>query len=107
MSWIIKQATTLTRTMHVDRDLTGATVYFTAKKRPDAILDDSSAIIRKDIVEHVDAANGDTVLNLTVDDTNVAPGRYKADFRIVFADGSVMQTDVFPLQIIDGVTNRG
>ena len=52
--------------------------------RPSA---DAQPVIQKEIRDHVDAANGRTVMQLTPEDTNIAVGTYYTDMEIQFIDG--------------------
>ena len=72
-------------------DLTGITVYFTAKKKNDNTDDDSLAVITEKITVHTDATNGVTTLELSTTQTNVTLGCYKCDLRL-YKEG-VLQTN--------------
>ncbi len=95
-------------------DLTGATVYFTAKLvESDIIVDDSSAVITKDVTTHLDAAGspsatlGITTITLTSADTTINPGNYFYDITVKYATG-VVNTPIEGKLKIDGKpTNRG
>ena len=94
-------------------DLTGATVYFTAKSvESDIITDDASAVIEKDVTVHVDEAGnpsadeGITTILLTGTDTTVSPGNYFYDITVKYASG-VINTPIEGKVKIDGKpTNR-
>lgn len=66
-------------------DLTGATVYFTAKTaESDVSLDDSTAAIKKDVTVHTDPAQGETKITLDADDTTINPGNYYYDITVKY-----------------------
>jgi hypothetical protein len=100
-------------------DLTGATVYFTAKKAEfDADLTDSQATIKKDVTTHVDQAGVasatrgiTTILLLPADTAQKAPGKYNYDITIKYAPigaaAAVINTPLDGTLEIDGKpTNR-
>lgn len=94
-------------------DLTGATVYFTAKSvESDVDVADTSAVIQKNVTVHVDeagspsAALGISTILLTPADTTVTPGKYYYDITVKYASG-VVNTPVEGKLEIDGKpTNR-
>jgi len=94
-------------------DLTGATVYFTAKSvESDIITDDASAVIEKDVTVHVDEAGnpsadeGITTILLEPADTTVTPNNYFYDITVKYASG-VINTPIEGKVKIDGKpTNR-
>jgi len=53
------------------KDITGWVIFFTAKEKPSDSDDD--ALIKKDVDTHTDAANGETEIALTDEDTNDLP----------------------------------
>lgn len=89
------------------RTLSGATVYFTVKTSSyDNDADDSEAIIAKDVTSHTDASNGITAIELTDDDTNIAPGNYFYDVVVVESNGDRHLAVKGRLAISSGPTNR-
>jgi len=73
-------------------DLTGATVYFTAKAaESDTDATDNNATIKKDVTDHVDetgaasAEDGITTIVLDADDTTVTPKTYFYDITVKYA----------------------
>lgn len=68
-------------------DLTGAVVYFTAKRDYDNDVTDGSAVIKKDISSHEDELGGVTRLTLSSEDTDIEPGEYVCDVQVKLADG--------------------
>lgn len=69
----------------VPYNLTGKTVRFTIKKSADlSNVDDSDALILKDISTHSNPSAGETTLILTANDMkSINEGVYYADFRIL------------------------
>lgn len=94
-------------------DLTGATVYFTAKSAEfDTDASDTNAAIKKDVTEHVDenglpsAAAGISTILLEPTDTTKTPGNYFYDITVKYASG-VVNTPIEGKITIDGKpTNR-
>jgi len=62
-------------------DITGWTLYFTIKTDPCQV--DADAIVQKVVTVHTNAASGLTEVELTHDDTTIAPRMYYADFKFV------------------------
>lgn len=88
-------------------NLTGATVYFTAKTAYDNSITDSTAVILKDVTSHSDPTNGRTVITLTSTDTNIPAGEYVYDIKLKKASNVQMTVKVGELVILPAVTNRG
>lgn len=87
-------------------NLTGATIFFTAKKYKDAAADDSLAVITKDVTSHTDPVNGISEIILTSTQTDVAEGEYECDVRIKTSTGKVHNTTPKVLKIGRAVTRR-
>lgn len=87
-------------------DLTGATVFFTAKSTISNSADDSDAVIEKEVTSHTDPTGGVTVIPLTSTDTNVTPGEYYYDIQIKAADGTITSIPVRKMEIFGDVTRR-
>lgn len=94
-------------------DLTGATVYFTAKSaESDTDATDMNAAIKKDVTVHVDedgldsAAQGISTILLTPTDTQINVATYNYDITVKYASG-VVNTPIEGKIKIDGKpTNR-
>lgn len=88
-------------------DLTGATIYFTAKAvESDIITDDASAVIEKDVTVHTDPTEGESLVTLSAADTTVTPNTYFYDITVKYASG-VVNTPIEGKLKIDGKpTNR-
>lgn len=87
-------------------DLTGATVFFTAKPTISNSADDSDAVISVEVTDHDDPTNGETTIPLTSSDTNVAPGEYFYDIQIKAADGTITSIPVRKMEIFGDITRR-
>lgn len=92
----------------MDVDLTGSTIYFTAKPDYDDDQMDAAAIIKKDVTTHLDAPNGISRMFLSAQDTSKPAGKYVYDFKIKFPDATEQRTlAVGKLTIKSAVTQRG
>lgn len=90
-----------------DTDLTGGSVFFTAKEGVDNNLTDSSAVITKKVTSHTNPTAGETTITLTASDTNtITPGTYEYDIQIVLASGVVSTVQVGKLEVKGDVTRR-
>ena len=87
-------------------DLTGATVYFTAKPAITNDIDDVTAQIRVQTTQHSHPTQGETIIYLTPANTNIPPGKYYFDIQIKYADGTVTSTVPLLLEVIGDVTRR-
>lgn len=87
-------------------DLTGATVYFTAKPDYDSDVTDAAAVIKKDIVAHDDAAAGISRLTLSSSTTDIEPGEYICDVQVKTASGDVIIYKPNKLEILPAVGLR-
>ncbi len=87
-------------------DLTGATVYFTAKPALTDDATDTSAVITKEVTSHTDPTNGKTVIDLDPSDTNVTPGIYYYDIQVKKASGAIVSIPARKLRIWADVTRR-
>lgn len=71
-------------------NLTGCTVYMTAKKKSDNDNLDASAAFRKDVSIHTNAVGGLTeVAGVPADTVNASPGDYIYDLEVVDTAGRV------------------
>ena len=66
-------------------DITGATIYFTAKSS----IDDTENVLQKVVTTHSDPVNGITAISLNSSDTDISAGEYVYDIQINLADGAV------------------
>ena len=60
---------------------TGYKLTFIIKTELDKTNDDSKALLKKEFIIQ-DGSNGIIIVDLDSDDTNIKPGRYKAEFQI-------------------------
>lgn len=86
-------------------DITGYTLYFTAKKKMQD--PDGSAVITKDITTHLDASGGRSLINLTDVDTDIDRGSYYYDVKYTDTDDNAHIIMSGRLQIKEPVTTRG
>lgn len=84
-------------------DITGATIWFTVKKKPQD--SDADALIQETWSNHTDPTQGETTLSLTAAQTNVTPGIYKYDFQVV-SSGAVTSTISGCCEILQDITQR-
>jgi hypothetical protein len=87
-------------------DLTGATVYFTAKPALVNDVADSSAVIEVEVTSHTDPTAGKTLIPLTSTDTDVAAGVYFYDIQVKKANGDIISIPARKLEIFQDVTRR-
>lgn len=87
-------------------DLTGSTVFFTAKPTLDADATDAAAVISVEVTSHTDPTNGITSIPLTASDTNVTPGEYFYDVQVKKADNSIISIKYRKLEVVADVTRR-
>jgi len=82
-------------------DLTGAIIYFTVKKRKSD--SDANASISKVITDHTSPENGESLISLTAEDTNIEPGTYFWDIQID-RDGDIDSVKYGILKVFSDVT---
>lgn len=88
-------------------NITGYTVYFTVKKKPDADEDDSTAVLKKEVTSHTDPTNGITNIEIAKADTeDVEPRRYFYDLQLKDGSGKISSSKYGVLEIIPDITNR-
>lgn len=87
-------------------DLTGATVFFTAKPELTDDAGDTTAVIAVETTSHTDPTAGRTVIELSPTDTNVEPGIYYYDIQIKKADGQIASIPARKMRIWADVTRR-
>lgn len=85
-------------------DITGATVFFTVKKR---ITDpDSEAVISKTITSFTDPTNGLATLQLSNTDTDITPGKYVFDIQLKTVDNKIASSSSANFFVNQDVTIR-
>lgn len=87
-------------------DLTGATVFFTAKPALTNDTTDSTAVIEVEVTSHTDPTAGKTVIPLSSTDTDVTPGIYFYDIQVIRADDTVVSIPARKLEVFADVTRR-
>ena len=92
----------------VTEPLTGATVFFTVKTTEySSDTDDSDAVISKTITSHVDAAAGETEIEIEPDDTaTLTPGTYFYDVIVKESDDRIYKVDEGKIKLDGSPTNR-
>jgi hypothetical protein len=89
------------------RTLVGATLYFTVKtSNTDTEATDASAVIKKDITSHTNAAGGLSTIVLTDTDTNITPKKYFYDIKIKEADSNIYLAQSGKITVGSNITNR-
>ena len=92
---------------NVPVDLTGSTVHFTVRATyAESQTDDTDALIQKTVTDHTDPTLGQTSIELTPTQTNIAASKYKYDVQVVDADGKVTTIDIGDFQVLPHVTVR-
>lgn len=86
-------------------DITGYSILFTVKQECKLSEDDVDASISKTITSHSDPTHGKSSISLTNEDTDLDPGYYYWDIRLI-KDGIITQTRSDRLEIVQGVTTR-
>lgn len=87
-------------------DLTGSTVFFTAKPALTDDDTDSTAVIHVEVTSHTDPTNGITTIPLSATDTDVAPGTYYYDIQVKKADDTIVSIRYRLLKVWADVTRR-
>lgn len=86
-------------------DLTGSTVMFTVRADRDD-TDDENAIIKVDVTVHTDPTAGQTVINMTHEDTAVQTGNFFYDVQYVDTANKVQTLVIGEVAIVQDVTKR-
>lgn len=89
-------------------DITGATVFFTAKPIADLNADDptdTEAVISVSTTNHVDAPNGHTQIVLSSTDTDVTPAKYYYDLQVKIGS-EITSIAARMLQVYGDITRR-
>jgi len=83
-------------------DITGYTVFFTAK----ADLKSTDTAIAKTITTHSDPEAGQTQIVLDQEDTDITVGKYFWDLQIKDTNDKISSTNMGELFIVQDVTER-
>lgn len=85
-------------------DLTGATVFFTVKRK---LTDpDDEALIEKEIISFDDPELGIAVLILSNTDTDISPGKYFFDIQVKTSDNKISSSNAASFFVNQDVTIR-
>jgi len=88
-------------------DITGWTVYFTAKPEFDEDDTDAQAFIKHNITDHDNATYGRTSFITTIEETDIDAGDYPFDIKLKNADGTLLEGSAAGiLRILKAVTRR-
>jgi hypothetical protein len=87
-------------------NITGYTFYLTIKPVFDNVLDDSTAVVKKDWTDHADPIDGVTLLQATSSEMFIEVGQYVADIQYKGTVGNIKTLCIFTLNITPNVTNR-
>lgn len=88
-------------------NITGYTVFFTIKKKPDDDADDSEASLKKTVTSHSDPTNGKTIILLTNAETaTLEARRYYYDLQIKDLSDRINSSRYGILEVVKDVTNR-
>lgn len=104
--FIIRGDTTAITFTLTGYDLTGSTVFFTAKPALTDDAADANAVITKEVTSHSDPTNGITIIDLDSTDTDVTPGTYYYDVQIKDSSGTITSIPARKLTIYADVTRR-
>ena len=87
-------------------DITGYTLFLTAKPAIDADTGDAEAVISAEVTSHSDAVNGESIFTLTAAETTQTPAIYLADVQVKNTGGSIVSSSLFNLVIKPDITRR-
>lgn len=87
-------------------DLTGSTVFFTAKPALTNDVSDNTAVISVEVTSHSDPTNGKTSIPLSSTDTDVTPAEYYYDVQVKRDDDTIVSIRARKLEIVADVTRR-
>jgi hypothetical protein len=88
----------------VNIDITGWTIFFTAKENVDDI--DDNAKIKKTITSHTSPTLGETKIELTPDDTNLVIKSYVYDIQIKKSTGEIQTIIEGNVVVTKDITQR-
>ena len=90
----------------VASDLTGCTVFFTAKPALTDDAGDTTAVIAVEVTSHTNPTAGITTIPLSSTDTDVDPGEYYYDIQVKKVDSSIVSIPAQLLTVSADVTRR-
>ena len=85
-------------------DLTGCTVFFTAKRRVKDVDDD--AVISTELDEFEEPETGICVLPFTNEETDIPAGNYYYDVQLLDSEGKIASSVKGLLRVLSDVTIR-
>lgn len=85
-------------------NLTGATVFFTVKRRKTD--SDADALIAKEVTSHTTPASGQTDIELTNEDTDIRPGAYLYDLQVKDNEDRIISINYGTLRVKTDITRR-
>lgn len=87
-------------------NITGYTVWFTVRSSvpSTSVENETDAVISVKNTSHTNPTNGETVIVISSDDTNIAPKTYFYDIQYKKPDGSIHSTGIFKYVILSDVT---
>lgn len=91
---------------NTQEDITGATVFFTAKPALTDDVTDTTAVISKTVTDIQPDEDGTYTIPLASSDTNKTPGIYHYDIQIKDTDGTIVSLPEGLLEIKADVTRR-
>ena len=87
-------------------DITGYTLFFTAKPDIDDDATDAEAVITKDVTSHSSPTDGESIITLTNSDTDIDIGQYLADIQVKDDSGNITSSGQFYLIVNGDITRR-
>jgi hypothetical protein len=87
-------------------DITGYTLFLTAKPAIDTDTGDSAAVISKEVTSHSNSTGGESIFALTAAETTQTPAIYLADVQVKNTGGSIVSSALFNFVIKPDVTRR-
>jgi len=85
-------------------DITDWTIYLTVKEK--STDPDTSAVIQKDIISHIDPTQGKTLIELTPNDLDIEARNYWYDIVGKDGSGNVHLISIGKLEIEEVITQR-
>lgn len=86
-------------------NITGATVFFTAKSNIED--SDEDAVLKTEVTSHQSAVDGISIVSFTAAETDaLEPGNYVYDIQIKYAGGEVESWKHSSMSVVADVTRR-
>ncbi len=87
-------------------DITGYTVFFTVKPKPDTDITDADAVITKTVTSHTNPTGGVSTVSLSASDTRLTTKDYYYDISYKDTSGDVYSVQEGKYKISSSITNR-